>query len=581
MRSRSLLRTHACRFLSVVVLAAVVTACDPPTRPTALQVRGGVEQLHVVNATPATAVTVAGGPNAIAVSAQTNAEGAYLLRGIEPGPGYTVTVGGTSTEVTVLTGEEQSTLFSLTDGAMPPTSDHYVLVRDGTLLDYRVDLPAGVEAASLRSEENPEGSTVDAVVMYSGYRPALNPSEKWEERQRSLLLAEGYAVVGVNMRGTGCSGGSFDVMEPSTASDGYDVIETLGAQSWVDGVAMAGASWLGLSQLWVGAMRPPSLDAIAPGLVAADFFHDVFWRGGINRSGFALWWGGGRDATNKFPSAYGEPGMEPALPADPGTTCRWNQALRSFNVSSVDRFTSLPEYSSEPPGWRALWPDRPTSYWQDRTIDVSTIEVPTMLVTAWQDEQVGSRPYGLLDEFDPATPVRFVGTNGSHSAYISGDVWTRVAEFLDVYLDGDPVSIADYEAEPALDILLESDDAFDSAVALEMDAPSDAAATTYDLGGELMADGPDPAGTTSTFAYSGGNRAWIESTADDATFTTSELGQNLTLAGGATARLRVRASAPADLQATVSEVRADGQERFVQMGSLRVLPSSPTAWQDV
>ena len=45
----------------------------------------------------------------------------------------------------------------------------------------------------------------------------------------------GFAVVDVNMRGTGCSGGAFDFFEPLQNLDGYDVVETIAHQPWVLG----------------------------------------------------------------------------------------------------------------------------------------------------------------------------------------------------------------------------------------------------------------------------------------------------------------------------------------------------------
>ena len=68
------------------------------------------------------------------------------------------------------------------------------------------------------------------VVEYSGYGPS-NP----DDPQPGTLLANllGFAVVGVNMRGTGCSGGVFDVFSPAQAADGYDVVETVARQPWV------------------------------------------------------------------------------------------------------------------------------------------------------------------------------------------------------------------------------------------------------------------------------------------------------------------------------------------------------------
>ena len=45
----------------------------------------------------------------------------------------------------------------------------------------------------------------------------------------------GFAVVDINMRGTGCSAGAYDFFEPLQNLDGYDAIETIAHQPWVLG----------------------------------------------------------------------------------------------------------------------------------------------------------------------------------------------------------------------------------------------------------------------------------------------------------------------------------------------------------
>ena len=71
----------------------------------------------------------------------------------------------------------------------------------------------------------------------------------------------------MNIRGTGCSGGSFEFFEPSQLLDGYDMIEAIAAQPWVLGnqVGMVGISYPGISQLFVASTQPPSLAAIRAG----------------------------------------------------------------------------------------------------------------------------------------------------------------------------------------------------------------------------------------------------------------------------------------------------------------------------
>ncbi len=79
------------------------------------------------------------------------------------------------------------------------------------------------------------------------------------------------------MRGTGCSGGAFDYFEKLQSLDGYDVVETTARQPWVlhNRVGMAGVSYGGISQLFVGATRPPHLAAITPAVGDRQHRHDV------------------------------------------------------------------------------------------------------------------------------------------------------------------------------------------------------------------------------------------------------------------------------------------------------------------
>ena len=83
-----------------------------------------------------------------------------------------------------------------------------------------------------------------------------------------------FAVVSVQMRGSGCSGGAFDLFDLPTTYDGYDAVETVAAQKWVKGgkVGMAGISFSGITQLFVAGTRPPHLAAIAPMSVTDDLY---------------------------------------------------------------------------------------------------------------------------------------------------------------------------------------------------------------------------------------------------------------------------------------------------------------------
>src|SRR5438270_405727 len=101
----------------------------------------------------------------------------------------------------------------------------------------------------------------------------------------------GFAVVDVNMRGSGCSGGAFDFFEPLQSLDGYDVIETIARQPWVlnHKVGMLGISYGGISQLFTARTDPPSLAAISP-LSVIDATETTPYPGGIPNTGSAVDW---------------------------------------------------------------------------------------------------------------------------------------------------------------------------------------------------------------------------------------------------------------------------------------------------
>ena len=71
----------------------------------------------------------------------------------------------------------------------------------------------------------------------------------------------GFATVSLQMRGTGCSGGAFDLFGYPSDYDAYDAIEVVAHQDWVahHKVGMVGISYSGLSQLPAAGTDPPGL----------------------------------------------------------------------------------------------------------------------------------------------------------------------------------------------------------------------------------------------------------------------------------------------------------------------------------
>lgn len=514
-----------------------------------LTVSGSVEQVYVAHARPSAAIEVRG-PRGFRATGTTDLNGGLLFRDVPAGNGYTVTVAGERGRfpVRVLSPEDHPSQRFYDAQELDPT-EGYLTTRDGTLLAYQVALP------------DPDvfgPGPYPVVVDYSAYRPSMDFFDGVGTRFPEL----GYAAVGVNMRGSACSGGAFDYFEQLQWLDGYDVVETLAAQEWADGVALVGKSYPGISQLFVASTQPPSLEAIVPGHVIGDFYRDVAYPGGVLNYAFAAAFSMDQDARSAFPSSY--PQVNERAQTDP--VCLANQALRGQNASMEEGVLGTP-FDGE--------------FWQERAPErvVEDITVPTLLVNAWQDEQTGAGPAKLLEEFSAGTPVRLVGTNGDHGEYYRGDVWREIVRFLDVYLgEQDDAAIAAYEAQEDVTVLLELDR--EGEAGARLDLPSVEAAgegRRLLLGRDLRAE------TDSTFSYSPpalsdfgrgwlmpDQNTWPQQAQDHVTFTSVPLSEDTVIAGSGSADLWIAADArDVDLEVHVSEIRPDGQEQLIQSGWLR------------
>jgi predicted acyl esterase len=290
----------------------------------------------------------------------------------------------------------------------------YLKTRDQTLLAYSVYLP-----------DVPEHGPYPTVVEYSGYDPA-NPGHL----QPSSLLAnfEGYAVLGVNMRGTGCSGGAYDFFEPLQSTDGYDIIEAVAQQPWTlkdesgnAKIGMVGISFPGITQLFVAQLQPPHLAAIAPLSVVSDTGRGTLFPGGILNDGFAVSWASDRQH-DAMPYPGGQPwSVDRINQGDP--VCLANQKLRR---QAPDIMEMIQENQYYVPAVDD--PLTPATF-------VNKINVPVFLAGAWQDEQVGGYVATMLDKFDPSnTKVHFTLVNGNHSEPLTPAIFARWLEFLSFYV---------------------------------------------------------------------------------------------------------------------------------------------------
>ena len=254
-----------------------------------------------------------------------------------------------------------------------------------------------------------------------GYDPS-NPDATQPASRIAQLL--GFATVGVNLRGTGCSGGAYDYFEELQSLDGYDVVETIAAQPWVlhGTVGMVGISFPGITQLFVAHTRPPHLAAITP-LSVLDDTYATLYPGGIFNNGFALGWAKDRQADARpSTSSGGGQGWASKRIAAGDETCRANQALR-LQAPDVLREIRANAYR------RGAATDAlaPASFVHD-------IDVPVFLAGTWQDQETGSHFANMISNFSPDIPMKVTLMNGVHQDSLAPAVLSQWIEFLDFYV---------------------------------------------------------------------------------------------------------------------------------------------------
>lgn len=625
----SVVRASSLPVLLAFVLGAA--ACAPPP----FEVRGTVGQVYVTHAEPGDELVLRAVPtDEVLARGAADRLGSFVFRKVPPGEVVVERPGAFLPErappVRVLSVAESRPDPDFYASQVLKPGPGYITMRDGTTLSVYVRLPGP-----------PELGPYPTLVNYSGYAPArpgtVVAPPVFEElcgdgypvlcdapQFASGILAgiAGYATVGVNIRGTGCSGGAYDFFDTLQLLDGYDVIEIVAAQDWVQHhhVGMVGLSYPGISQLFVGSMRPPSLAAIAP-LAVLGNSAEVMRPGGILNDGFAINW---VDFVIDDARPFDKRWVRDAVAAG-DLECAENQLLHDQLVDNVAVARATPYYVPE-----IVDPVNPE-------LRVGDIEVPVFLAGAWQDEQTGPGFHTLLNRFDAAPFTRFMLYNGVHPDGYAPQIVVEWKAFLDFYVrrelvpysgvaktlvplftgeafgadmnlpaerfaerDDFDAALAEWEAEPRFRVLFENGAHPDEANG----APRAAFATSFDTwppapdaarrfylqpGGQLAAAPPIRRQSSSSYTpdleegqrgvLAPGARIWDRvpewdwrdpSPTHGVAFESEPLAANVVTVGPASVDLWVRSTASdADLEVTISEVRADGVEVYVQSGWLR------------
>jgi predicted acyl esterase len=94
------------------------------------------------------------------------------------------------------------------------------------------------------------------------------------------FVPKGYAVVMMDLRGTGKSDGCLDHLGPKDAQDLKDMVEWSASQPWSNGrVGMTGHSYVGSTPSLAAAMNPEGLETIVPSAGMATMYDHQFQAG--------------------------------------------------------------------------------------------------------------------------------------------------------------------------------------------------------------------------------------------------------------------------------------------------------------
>jgi predicted acyl esterase len=584
-----------------------------------------------------------------------DAQGGLLFRNVKPGTGYRVrpTAGGQkSGPLTVFSDRSAPPSTSFYGQTIPSNGYSYLTTRDGIKLAIDVHppsspagepgVPSGVALPAVPSlpgvgpivggsvpSTPASGPPWPTLIEYSGYGYA-DPSGP-QNGIAVIANLMGFAVVDVNMRGTGCSGGAYDFFEPLQNLDGNDVIETIAHQPWVLGhkVGMMGISYGAISQLFTAQTQPPDLEAISP-LSTIDNTQTTLYPGGILNTGFAVAWAKERVHDALPASANGGQAYAYQRIQQGDQTCAANQALHGEAVNLLAKVRANNHYKPS-----VADPLSPITF-------VHKIKTPVFMACQWTDEQTGGHCPDLAERFTSTSRKWFTFTNGTHVDSLDPQTFNRWYDFLELYvahqapivnsaairaaapviyqsamgingvtLPPDPIqeqptyasALAAFQKLPSIRVLFDNGaggqqpgqpyPGFEQSFA-KFPIPGTKARSWYlSPKGKLAAAAPKRAGanaftwnakalppTDFTGPQDGSSGGiwtptppykWAQWPKGSAiSYVSAPLTSSTTVIGAGQVRVWVRSQAKSvDLQATITEIRPDGKETFVQNGWVR------------
>jgi predicted acyl esterase len=406
-----------------LLLPASASAAGRSTLNPSFSAHGSAEQVYVVGLASGASMSLLNASGGTVQDKRADSLGGLLFRNVPPGTGYRVRLDSNGTESGPLTVHSDAAAPwdpGIYNQQIKDDGYQYLKTRDGTKLAISVHPPT--HPACEPGQAPPPNATYPTLIEYSGYAYAAPSCPV--NGIATLANLMGFAVVDVSMRGTGCSGGAYDFFEPLQNLDGYDVIQTIAHQPWVQGhkVGMMGISYGGISQLFTAQLDPPALAAISP-LSVIDATATTLYPGGILNTGFAVAWAKQRqqEARPAGPHNGSQPYAYQQI-QNGDQTCKRDQALHGEAANLMTKIRANSHYRP-----KVADPLDPVTF-------VNKIKVPTFMACQWEDEQTGGHCPDLVQHFTGTNHKWFTFTNGAHIDSLDPYTYDRWYDFLMLFV---------------------------------------------------------------------------------------------------------------------------------------------------
>lgn len=300
--------------------------------------------------------------------------------------------------------------------------DVRVPMADGVSLAGNLYLPAGPEAPAACP------AILTLIPYHKDGRGGLGSLDAYHRH----FASRGYAVLQLDMRGTGSSAGiplrAFDGQE---RHDGYEAVEWAAAQPWCTGdVGIWGISYGGITSMAIAETAPPHLRAIVPYHAPTDNHESMI----VHRGARLMFWADPHWGAGMVPS-----NLMPPLRSSEGDDWlrRWRERL------DVDPWIF---------DWYGPKPD--PNYWD---VDATKIETPALVIIGWQDAYPDS-----VDQLWPKLrgPKRLLWGPWKHvmpefTNHVPTDTISLVDRWWDRWLKGERNGV---DEEPPVTIYVQGDE---------------------------------------------------------------------------------------------------------------------------